>query len=297
MLALILSVLVVPMSVSAAQTLVIEDDFASCDTDTPASLLKRLYNLESGENVRIKYSFGKGYCCADGGGKTASLVYKVDAKGGKFDSLGITVKGHFASRDGYNPDWTKTPSGTVEVSFDGTTFYKVKTWEGERVDMATYGDANAYKDLPVKTYTADLTSAAGDDSVVYVRLAWDVFDVPMFSSVLNVKIEGNVTGGSGLVETPTTTTTVAPTTTTTEAATTTEATTTTATEAVQTTTTTVADVNNNNSDVDVDTDTDADGDSEPAGAPIVLIVVIVAVLILAAAGAIVFLLFKKGAKK
>ena len=311
MLALVLSALLVPMSVSAAQTLTIEDDFASCETDTIEALMRRLYKLESGENVRIKYSFGKGYCCPTGGGVKASLIYKVDANGGTFDSLNITVKGHFASRDGYNKDWTKTPSGTVEVSFDGTTFYKVQTWEGERVDMGTYPTDNSFKELPVKTYTADLTSAAGDDSVVYVRLSWDVYDYPMYSSVHNVKIEGTVSGGSGVAETPTTTTTTAaPTTTTTTAAPTTEA---------QTTTTTAtapdnsdssdiggsdssdvpdnSDASNDNSDAsDADTSVN-DGDAEPSNAPIVLIVVIVAVLILAAACAIVFLVFKKGAKK
>ena len=183
MLALILSVLVVPMSVSAAQAISIEDDFISfTDGDTGILTMSKLFKIESGENVRIKYAFGKGYCCPDGGGKTAALVYKVDANGGNIDSLAITVKGHFNSREGYSEDWKNAPKAYVEVSTDNVKFSKAATWKGEFVDSSL--EQNDYKDLPVKTYNADLKSAIGNASVVYVRLSWEVYDYPLYSSVI-----------------------------------------------------------------------------------------------------------------
>ena len=217
LLALLLLVMALPLSVSAAEPFVIEDDFISAGEDCGALSMAKLYKLDSGENVRIKYAFGKGYCCPDGGGKTASLVYKVDADGGKFEALTITVKGHIASREGYNEGWTEAPSATVEVSADGNAYTKVATWKGDQLDMAQYPENNDFKNLSAKTYNADLKAAAGSASVVYVRLSWSVYDYPMYSSVHNVKLEGRVNGGNGVVGagTPTTTTTTAATTTTT----------------------------------------------------------------------------------
>ena len=305
-LALILSVfLLIPTSVSAAQTLTIEDNFISwVDGDIGKLSLAKYFSIESGENVRIKYAFGKGYCCPTGGGVTASIVYKVDANGGTFDSLNLTVKGHFASRDGYNADWTQTPRAVVEVSADGVKYEEAAIWDGERVDKGTYATDNDYKNLPVKTYNADLKAAAGSNSVVYVKLSWNVYDFPLYSSVHNVKIEGNVSGGNGVAQnttTTTTTTTTTATTTTTTTAAPTESTTiaptegsTTASSADATTTTTAGDTNTIGTMPTEDTGDNGDGGN---GAPIGLIVGIVVVLVLAAGGAIVFLMYKKTAKK
>ena len=139
MLALVLSALLVPLSVSAAQTISIEDDFISYkDGDIGKLSMAKEFAMESGEHVRIKYAFGKGYCCPDGGGVTASIVYKVDANGGTFDSLNLTVKAHFASRDGYNADWTSTPKACVLVSTNGTSYDEVAVWDGERVSKTDY---------------------------------------------------------------------------------------------------------------------------------------------------------------
>ena len=312
-LALLLSVLLlVPTSVSAAQTLTIEDDFISyVDGDIGKLSMAKYFAMESGEDVRIKYAFGKGYCCPTGGGVTASIVYKVDANGGTFDSLNLTVKGHFASRDGYNADWTSTPHAIVSVSADGTKFEEAAIWDGERVSKADYPYDTDYKNLPVKTYTADLKEAAGNNSVLYIKLSWNVFDFPLYSSVHNVKIEGNVSGGACVSQaTTTTTTTTATTTTTTTTAAPTDATTT-ASSAGDTTTASSADAGTTTAPTSGDAagttttapseDNDANAGNDDGGdgngAPIGLIVGIVVVLILVAGGAIVFLMYKKTAKK
>ncbi len=311
-LALLLSVLLlVPTSVSAAQALTIEDDFISyTDGDIGKLSMAKYFAMESGDHVRIKYAFGKGYCCPDGGGVTSSIVYKVDANGGTFDSLNITVKAHFASREGYNADWTSTPHAIVSVSTDGTKYEEAAIWDGERVSKTDYPNDTDYKNLPVKTYNADLKAAAGSNSVLYVKLSWNVFDFPLYSSVHNVKIEGTVSGGAGISQATTTTTTAATTTTTTTTAAAPTEATTTAPSAGDTTTASSADAGTTTAptsgdvagtttapseDNDANTGNDDGGDGN--GAPIGLIVGIVVVLILVAGGAIVFLMYKKTAKK
>ena len=89
-------------SASAATVVSVKHDFAGyTDGDTGAlSLVKIFKGLESADHARIKYAFGKGYLCPDGGGVTCSLVYKLETGGKKLSSLDMTVKAHFVSRAG-----------------------------------------------------------------------------------------------------------------------------------------------------------------------------------------------------
>ena len=70
-------------SASAATVVSVKHDFAGyTDGDTGAlSLVKIFKGLESADHARIKYAFGKGYLCPDGGGVTCSLVYKLETGG------------------------------------------------------------------------------------------------------------------------------------------------------------------------------------------------------------------------
>ncbi len=283
-------------SASAATVVSVKHDFAGyTDGDTGAlSLVKIFKGLESADHARIKYAFGKGYLCPDGGGVTCSLVYKLETGGKKLSSLDMTVKAHFVSRAGYNPDWTQTPQATVEVSTDGAAYTKVATWEGERVEKADYPADTDYSKLTPKTYTANLLSAAGSASTVYVRLSWNVYDFPLYSSVHSVEIVGN-DGSGGDTPAPTEPpVTQAPTTEATEP----EVTETQAASQPETTAPAESEPVSQDSAATtskpVQSDASAGEDDGKGGFPVAAVVAIVVVCILAAGGGIVYLLYKKG---
>ena len=273
---------------AAARSISIKSDFAGyTDGDVGPLSLAKIFKLESADHARIKYSFGKGYLCPDGGGATASIVYKIELQEGEtLSALDMTVKAHFASRAEYNPEWTQSPKGVVSVSSDGTAYTDVATFEGEMLDKSL--GQNDFSTLTPKTYTADLKDAAGSASTIYVKLSWAVYDYPMYSSVHSVEFSGSTAGGTGEPEPPES----EPTPPQSEPEPTDPDVSQPDASQLESSAPDTSKVTTTRPTTTVPADDADNGDG--GGVPVAVIVVIVVVLLLAAAGGIVFLLYKKG---
>ncbi len=190
----------VTVPASAATLAEVKNDYASyTDGDMgQLSLAKTFAGIESADHVRIKYAWGKGYLCPTGGGEVAQIVYKLDTNGKTTASLNLKMKAHFASRAGYSPDWKEAPVCNVEVSTDGKAYVRATSFAGERVKKTQYTDDQAFRNLPVKEYTANLTSAVKtkNSAAIYVRVSWNVFDYPLYSSIHSIELVAADAGGS-----------------------------------------------------------------------------------------------------
>lgn len=283
---------VTALPAAAARSISIKSDFAGyTDGDVGPLSLAKIFKLESADHARIKYSFGKGYLCPDGGGVTTSIVYKIELQEGEtLSALDMTVKAHFASRAEYSDDWTEAPKGVVSVSSDGTAYTDVTTFEGELLDKSL--GQNDFSTLTPKTYTADLKDAAGSASTIYVKLSWVVYDYPMYSSIHSVEFSGSTTGGTDEPEPPESEPTAPPQS---EPETSDPDASQPDSSQPESSAQDTSKVTTTGSTTTVPADDADNGDG--GGFPVAAIVVIVVVLLLAAAGGIVFLLYKKGVFK
>ena len=160
-------------------------------------MLTTFPNLVDSNNARVLSTYGR-HLCPQGAG-TAYVVYKVEVpQGEELTSLGVTVKGHFSSRAGKNPDWTDLPYGKVSVAdtakaYDALSaedWTDVKTWEGDSLSMEDYPADTDFRNIPDQDYTADLLTAAGDAQGLYIKITWTVWDHPGYSSIHEIAIAG-----------------------------------------------------------------------------------------------------------
>ncbi|MCQ2449891.1 MAG: hypothetical protein MJ132_06870 [Clostridia bacterium] len=184
-------------STSATTKTYVSDDFTKQTSDVSADQLNTVFtSIDSSQNARIKYAFNEGHLCATGGGRTASVVYRVaTVEGRQFSDLDVTVKGYFSSRKDYNPAWSGTPFGMVSLSKNGSDFVDVERWEGDILDPEEYTTDNDFTKLQAKNYSVDLTEAVGNSYVAYVKISWAAYDVPMYSSVFGISITGDTVQG------------------------------------------------------------------------------------------------------
>ncbi len=161
-----------------------------------ANMVSSFADMVACNRARILNQNGR-HLCPDGARDELSyVVYRVDApQGEQITSLNVSAIGHIASRIGAKFTNGKMPYGQVfvaDASRDLSTaeWVDVALWEGKDVSATTYPADTDYYKIPDEEYRAELTSAVHGYSSVYVKIAFNVWDHPGYTSFHEIAIRG-----------------------------------------------------------------------------------------------------------
>ncbi len=183
------------VTASADTHTVVGNNFAAVEHPgvTMGNMVSTFADMVDSSNARVLSQYGR-HLCPQGASSTLSYVTYLVAipEGEKITALNVTATGHIASR--YGVKYEKIPQGKVYVAdaADGladASWTEILTWEGTELSEDDYPADTDFRNVPDQDYKADLTPVAQGMGSVYVKIAFNVWDFPAYTSFHNISID------------------------------------------------------------------------------------------------------------